>query len=93
MKHLKQEFDKLTIRELLTYFIAMLLMASAIVAVFLGMYIPPEGEVHDSILVYYGISSASASSLLGISMHYQNKLEDFKAQVRDWLTANLPPKT
>lgn len=81
MRHLKEEFDKLSIREVLTYLIAMLLMISAIVSVFLGMYIPPEGEVHDSILVYYGIASASASSLLGISMHYSSKLEDFKEQI------------
>ncbi len=80
MKHLKQEFDKLTFKELLTYAIALVCMLAAIVAIFLGLYLPPRGEVHASVLTYFGISSAFCGSLLGITMHFSNELNRFKTQ-------------
>lgn len=83
MKHLKEEFDKLTIKEVITYTLAMVCMAAAIVAVFLGMWIEPRGEVHASVLTYFGISSAFVGSLLGISAHYSNELTKFKASVME----------
>lgn len=81
MKHLKEEFDKLTIKELITYSLAIACMAAATVAIFLGLYLPPQGEVHASILTYFGISSAFCGSLLGISAHYSNELTKFKSSV------------
>lgn len=91
MKHLKEEFDKLTIKDVLVYMLATMLIVSAIVAVFLSLYIPPEGEVHESILIYYAISSASAGSLLGISMHFSNQLENFKSQITSMINSGLAP--
>lgn len=58
MKHLKQEFDTLTMKEIITYTLAVSCMIAAIVAIFLGLYLPPRGEVHPSLLTYFGISSA-----------------------------------
>ncbi|MDE5774680.1 MAG: hypothetical protein K2H86_09545 [Muribaculaceae bacterium] len=85
MRHLKQEFDKLTIKELIVLMLAVSCMAAAIVAIFLGMFLPPKGEVHSSVLTYFGISSAFCGSLLGISAHYSNELTKFKTQVTDTL--------
>ncbi len=81
MKHLKQEFDKLTIKEVIIYTLAVGCMVAAIVAIFLGLYIEPRGEVHASILTYFGISSAFCGSLLGILAHYSNELTKFKAEI------------
>lgn len=91
MKHLKQEFDKLTIKELITYLLVIGCMGAAIVAIFLGMFLPPEGEVHSSILTYFGISAAFAGSLLGISAHYNTELSKFKAQVIDSIRSDPAP--
>lgn len=85
MKHLKSEFDKLTIREFITFSIAVACMVAAVVAIFLSLYIPPEGEVHTSVLTYFGISSAFCGSLLGISIHYSNELNRFKSDITDSL--------
>lgn len=87
MRHLKQEFDKLSIKEVITYALAIGCMAAAIVAIFLGMYIEPRGEVHPSVLTYFGISSAFCGSLLGISAHYNNELTKFKAEILNSGTA------
>lgn len=88
MRHLKAEFDKLTMKELITYLLAIGCMCAATVAIFLGMFIPPKGEVHASILTYFGISSAFCGSLLGISAHYSNELTKFKTSITEQLTAH-----
>ncbi len=89
MRHLKQEFDKLTIKEVTTIMLAVVCMLAAIVAIFIGLYIPPEGEVHSSVLTYFGISSAFCGSLLGISMHYNNELNKFKTSVTEQVATAL----
>lgn len=83
MKHVKQEFDRLTMKEMITYFLAIGCMVAAIVTIFLSLYLPPKGEVHSSVLTYFGISSGFCGALLGISAHYQNELVKFKTTVID----------
>lgn len=86
MRHLKQEFDKLSMKELIVLLLAIGCMIAATVAIFLGMYLPPAGEVHPSVLTYFGISSAFCGSLLGISAHYSNELTKFKSTINDKLS-------
>lgn len=81
MKHLKEEFDKLTFKEFFAYMLSLVCIASGIVAIFLSLYMPPQGEIHSSALTYFGISSAFAGSLIGISAHFSNQLVKFKAEV------------
>ena len=83
MKHLKKEFDSLTMKEFVTYSLAVGCMLAATVAIFLSLFIPPKGEVHSSILTYFGISSAFCGSLLGISAHYNSELTKFKNQIQE----------
>lgn len=81
MRHLKEEFDKLTIKEVLVYALAVMTMAAGVTMMFLGLYIPPEGEIHDSVLTAFGIICIFSASLLGISIHYDNELTAFKRKV------------
>lgn len=78
MKHLKQEFDKLTIKDVVTYVLAVATLIAAFVLLFMGMLIPPEGEIHDSVLTAFGLILLFVGSLLGVSMHYANELTKFK---------------
>lgn len=78
MKHLKSEFDKLSFKETLVYSLAIITMIASFVLLFMGMFIPPEGEIHDSVLTAYGITLLFVASLLGVSMHYSNELTKFK---------------
>ena len=84
--HLKQEFDKLSIKELITFSLAVCCMVAATVAIFLGLYLPPRGEVHASVLTYFGISSAFCGSLLGISAHYSSELTKFKTSITEQIS-------
>ena len=93
MRHIKQEFDKLSLKDMIVLMLAVGCQAAAIVAIFLGMFLPPEGEVHSSILTYFGISSAFCGSLLGISAKYSNELTKFKTQVSDTLAGMRSTET
>ncbi|MDE5750113.1 MAG: hypothetical protein K2H87_05020 [Duncaniella sp.] len=89
MKHLKEEFDKLTFKEVVTYSLAVVTMTSGLVLLYLGLFIPPEGEIHQSVLTAFGLISIFVASLLGISIHYANELEKFKADITERLGASL----
>ena len=81
MKHLKQEFDKLSFKETLAYGLAIVSTVAGFVLLFIGMYIPPEGQIHESVLTAFGIILVFAGSLLGISMHYENEAKKFKDNI------------
>ena len=87
MKHLKSEFDKLTFREFIAFCIAICLMVSAIICIFLSMYIEPKGEIHESVLIYYSLSAASAAGLLGISLAVQGGIKEIRTQLPGMIKA------
>ena len=86
MKHLKQEFDKLSFKEAVVYSMAVLSLIAGFVLLFISLYTEPKGEIHDSVLTAFGIILVFVGSLLGISMHYANELNTFKRVVTELLT-------
>ncbi|WP_297071346.1 hypothetical protein [uncultured Duncaniella sp.] len=87
MKHLKEEFDKLTIKDVLVYSLAIVSIVAAFVLLFLGLFIPPEGEIHDSVLTAYGLTLLFVGSLLGISMRIESELNKFKSSITERVDA------
>lgn len=85
MKHIKSEFDKLTFKELVIYIMAIVTMACGLVLLFSGLYIPPEGEIHNSVLTAFGTICIFVASLMGISIHYANELDKLKTSVSERL--------
>lgn len=83
MKHLKEEFDKLSFKEVLVYWLAVVSMFAGLAMLFLGMFIAPQGEIHGSVLTAFGTICLFVASLLGISIHYANELTKFKSQAMD----------
>ena len=92
MKHLKQEFDTLTFKEIIIYTLAVVTMLSGITLLFIGLFIPPEGEIHGSVLTAFGGVCIFVASLLGISIHYANELDKFKANVQERLDEITQPQ-
>lgn len=86
MRHLKQEFDKLTFKEVIIYILAIATMVAGLVLLFMGMFLPPEGEIHSSVLTAFGTVCVFVASLLGISMHYANELDKFKNDITERIT-------
>ncbi len=85
MKHLKEEFDKLTFKEVLTYTLAIFTALAGLTLLYLNMYMPPEGQIHESVLTAFSIILIFVGTLLGISMHYANELNKFKGTVNDMI--------
>lgn len=83
MKHLKEEFDKLSLKEVVIYSLAVVSMVAGLVLLFLSLFIEPEGEIHQSVIVSFGLILTFVSALLGISMHYSNELDKFKSAITD----------
>lgn len=85
MRHLKQEFDKLTFKEVIIYTLAVVAMMAGLTLLFIGLYIQPEGEIHGSVLTAFGSICVFVASLLGISFHYASELDNLKANIQERL--------
>lgn len=83
MRHLKHEFDKLSFKEFFSYMLALVCMVAGITMSFIGMFIPPEGELHPTILTFFGISLGFAGSIIGINIHYDSQLQKFKTEISE----------
>lgn len=89
MRHLKQEFDKLTFKEALTYGLTIASLTLGFVLLFLGMFLPPEGQIHESVLTAFGIILLFVGSVLGIEMKYADKARDLKASITKYVSEEL----
>lgn len=76
MKRISKEI-KLTIQVIL----AVILVLSGISLLFIGLYSPPPGEIHDSILVAFGEACSFAGALMGIDYTYRFKM--YKVDMED----------
>lgn len=85
MKHLKQEFDKLSFKDTLMYSIAILSITTAFVLLFCGMFTAPEGEIHDSVLTAFGIVLLFVGTILGLDLRYASKTDVLQQMIRDFV--------
>lgn len=46
-----------------------------------GLYIPPAGIIHPSVLVAFGEIAVFAGSLFGIDVHYKLEFNKIKAEI------------
>lgn len=81
MRHLKQEFDKLSFKDALMYVLAVVCLAAAFVLLFMGLLIPPEGEIHETVLTAFGMVLIFVGTIFGISFHYAGKLDSFQRTI------------
>lgn len=51
--------------------VGVLLVVAGLTLIFLGMFIPPRGEIHNSVLIAYGEISTFAGALIGVDYHYR----------------------
>ena len=52
---------------------AVVLSVGGLVLLFCGVFIAPQGEVHESLLVAFGEIATFAGSLFGIDYYYKKK--------------------
>ena len=52
---------------------AAVLSLGGLVLLFCGLYIDPQGQIHESLLVAFGEVMTFSGSLMGIDYHYKSK--------------------
>lgn len=55
------------------FIVATVLIVCGVVLLFCGLYIPPSGIIHSSVLVAFGEICTFAGGLIGIDYHYRFK--------------------
>ena len=60
---------------------AILLVAVGAFLLIAGLFIPPMGVIHSSVLVAFGEVAVFAGSLFGIDLHYKMEFNKFKSAI------------
>ena len=54
-----------------------------------GFYMPPEGEVSDSVLWILGQALIYTASVLGVTMYFNSQMVKFKAETRRYIKEEI----
>lgn len=74
--------DEVTPRDKVQFGIAIGLMVFGCVVLMVGLLTPPEGQIHQSVLVAFGEIATLAAGVLGIDAIYTNKLQKIVADLK-----------
>lgn len=48
---------------------------------FIGVFLPPQGEIHSSILVAFGEACTFAGALIGVDYHYKYRFHQIRRRL------------
>ena len=57
--------------QIIQLLIAAVLSLAGIVLLYLGTWLAPQGEIHESVLIAFGEIATFAGSIIGIDYHYR----------------------
>lgn len=57
------------------FWLAVFLMASGVALVYIAFFIPPMGEIHGSVLGFFGEIITAAGAILGIDLAVDKKID------------------
>lgn len=77
-----KSMDEVTPRDKVQFGIAIGLMVFGCVVLLVGLLTPPEGQIHQSVLVAFGEIATLAAGVLGIDAIYTNKLQKIVAELK-----------
>lgn len=77
-----KSMDEVTPRDKVQFSIAIGLMVFGCVVLLIGLLTPPEGQIHQSVLVAFGEIATLAAGVLGIDAIYTNKLQKIVADLK-----------
>ena len=77
-----KSMDEVTPRDKVQFAIAIGLMVFGCVVLLVGLLTPPEGQIHQSVLVAFGEIATLAAGVLGIDAIYTNKLQKIVADLK-----------
>lgn len=75
--------DSVTPRDRVQFGMAIGLMVFGCAILLIGLITPPEGQIHNSVLVAFGEIATLVAGILGIDAIYTNKLQKIIANLKD----------
>ena len=63
-------------KEIIHYTTAIALLLAGIILAFLGFYMPPEGEIHDSVLWLFAQCLIYTGSVFGLQLYVRQKISE-----------------
>ena len=63
-------------KEIIHYTTAIVLLLAGIILAFLGFYMPPEGQIHDSVLWLFAQCLIYAGSVFGLQLYVRHKISE-----------------
>lgn len=72
------KFETLTVNQI----IAIVLAIAGVVMIYLALFMPPVGEISDSVLWALGQLLTTSGALLGVHTHYNSKINKIEEQIK-----------
>lgn len=69
-------------KEQLNYLCAVVMLIFGIALAIAGFIVPPIGVIHGTVIGIFSQTLLFSGSIMGISLHFNNKLETFQSEVR-----------
>lgn len=79
------ETKKMDIKQKTAYVTAIIAFALGWFLVIAGFYMPPQGEVADSVLWILGQALIYTASVLGVTMYFNSQMEKFRHDTRSYI--------
>lgn len=78
---MEKKWNELGYRDRLSFVLCISAFVLSAVLLVAGLVIPPQGEIHASVLTALGMLLTFVGSVLGISQHYNTQLNKIKSEL------------
>ena len=75
-------WKELSFKDKLSYVLCIFSFIIGVMLTIAGFFVKPVGEVDASILTSLGLFLSFSGSIIGITQHYSQQLENFKSEIR-----------
>lgn len=87
-----KNLDSVTPRDKVQFGMAIGLMLFGCALLLIGVLTPPEGQIHNSVLLAFGEIATLIAGILGIDAIYTNKLQKIVAELKNEIKPNEEQK-
>ena len=83
------EKERMDLKQKTAYITAIVAFVLGWFLVIAGFYMPPEGEVSDSVLWILGQALIYTASVLGVTMYFNSQMVKFRAETRKYIKEEI----
>ena len=80
--------DEISTKDKIAFATAIASFTAGTVMAFIGLFLPPVGEISGSVLSYTGMSLSYTASILGVAYYFKEKVDKIEDYVESKLNEN-----